>query len=76
MGRDSGGFLLASPRRPGLNPRRIDVGFVVDIVELGQGFLPVFLLFPVSIIQATLLARYFICHGRSIIVAFDNMINP
>jgi hypothetical protein len=65
---------MASQRKPGLNPGRIDVGFVVDIVELGQVYLPVLQLFPVIIIQATLLAGYFIRHRRGIIVAFDSMI--
>jgi len=72
--RDSGGFVLASPRRPGLNPRQFDLGFVVYIVDLGQVFLPVLLLFPVSIIRATLPAHYLICHRRSIIVAFDSIV--
>jgi hypothetical protein len=31
--------MLASLRWPRLNPRRVDVGFVVDVVELGQVFL-------------------------------------
>lgn len=66
--------MLASPRRPGLNPRRIDLGFVVNIVELGHVFLTVLLLLPVSIIPATLPAHYFICHRRSIIIAFDSIV--
>ena len=57
-----------------MNPRRIDLGFVVDIVELEQVFVPVFLLFPVSFIRTTLHAHYFICHRRSVIVAFDSLV--
>jgi hypothetical protein len=37
--------------RRGLNPRSARVGFVVDKMALGQGFLRVFRISPVSIIQ-------------------------
>ena len=39
-----------SPNRPGLDPRQVDVGFVVNKLELGQVFLPVHRSSPVSII--------------------------
>jgi hypothetical protein len=39
-----------SPRRPGITPRSVHVGCVVDKVALGQVFLRVFRLLPVNII--------------------------
>jgi hypothetical protein len=48
---------------------------VVDIVDLEQVLLPVLLLFLVSINRATLHAHYFSCYRRSIIVAFDSIVN-
>lgn len=67
-------FLAGVSAEPGLNPTLIDLGFVVDIVEMGQVFLAVLLLFPVSIIRATVHARYYICHRQNIIIAFDSIV--
>jgi hypothetical protein len=47
-----------SPRRPGFAPRSIHVGFIVDIVSLGQVFLRVIRVFPVSIIPPSLSSSY------------------
>jgi len=38
------------PYRPRFNPRPVHVGFVVDKVTLGQVFLQVLQVFPVSVI--------------------------
>jgi hypothetical protein len=42
------------PRWPGLAPRSINMGFVVDKVALGQVFLRVLRFFPVSVIPPSL----------------------
>jgi hypothetical protein len=71
--RDSGGILLASPRRPGLNPRCSSVGFVVDIVELGQDFSPSTSVLP-SQCHPNNDKFSLLHHRRSIIVTFDNIV--
>jgi hypothetical protein len=43
-----------SPRRPGLDPGSVHVGFVVDKVTLGQVFLRVLRFSPVSFILPVL----------------------
>ena len=42
------------PRRPGLDPGSVHVGFVVEKVALGQGFPRVFLFSPVNFIPPVL----------------------
>ena len=50
-----------SPQRAGFNHRLIRMGFVAYEVALGQVYLPVLLLSPVSIIPPLLHTRSFIC---------------
>jgi hypothetical protein len=42
------------PQRPGFDPRSVHVGFVVDKVALGQGFLRVLRFSPVNFIPPVL----------------------
>ena len=51
MKEDGGPGNMDETVRRGLSSRSARVGFVVDNMELGQGFLRVFRISPVSIIQ-------------------------
>jgi hypothetical protein len=51
-----------SPRRPVFAPKSVHVGFVVDKVALGQGFLRVLRFSPVSIVPSWLFIGRLICH--------------
>ena len=57
-----------SPCRSWLNPRPVNVVFVVDKLALEQDFL------PVSVIPPMLHIYSLICHGRYIILATDSVI--
>lgn len=61
-------------QRPVVNTRPVCVGFVVNIVALGQVFLGV-LQFSSAIIHPVHQARSFICHRRHTVIPIDSEIN-
>jgi hypothetical protein len=64
-----------SPRRPPLDPRPVHVTSEMDVVALGQFFLPVLQFSPVSIIPPMLHTHSFIYHRCHMDLAINSVIN-
>jgi len=56
------------------HPRLVHVGFLVDQVALGQGFLPALMFSPVSIIPPTFHTHSFLYCRRRVILALESVV--
>jgi hypothetical protein len=63
------------PQSPGFNPRSVHVGYVAELLAMGQASLRVLRFAPVSIIPPTNHMHSFIYHRHNTVTAIDSVVN-